>query len=188
MHVLTRPLVRSNLIIERRACRCTLEGDGGNCRVLVIQGSPGSQKVFDIQDLSVPEDSIKNWNLAVFPGPDRSAEADNPTIVKYLSCEKLRLDFDTPEERKFFSDAFLVAMREYTDALTEYEGYMRQRRRAGDRPRGPSRSVYGSPASSVASVSGAAPGLYRPLSETAPRIAPVAALSRLSLGGLGKEK
>jgi hypothetical protein len=154
----------------------------------VIQSSPGSQKIFDVQDLSVAEDSIKDWNLAVFGGPDRSAEANNPAIVKHLSCEKLRLDFDTPEERKFFSDAFLVAMREYAEALTEYEWYMRERQRTGDRPRGPSRSVYGSPASSVASVSGAAPGLYRPVSETAPRIAPVAALSRLSLGGLSKEK
>lgn len=105
----------------------------------MIQSSSAPREVFDIQDLSVPEDSIKNWNLAVFRGPCRSAEAKNPAIVKHLSCENLRLDFDTAEKRKFFSDAFLVALREYTQALAEYEGYMRQLKRAGERLKGPSR-------------------------------------------------
>lgn len=184
--------MQSNLIIDRSACKCTLEGDGGKCTVLVIQSSSSSQ-VFDIQDLSVPsvpEDSIKNWNLAVFRGPGRSAEAKNPAIVKHMSCERVRLDFDTPEERRFFSDAFLVAKREYTEALAEFEKYKRQLKHAGDRPKGPSHGVYGTPASSVASMSGAASGLHRPVStaSTAPRIAPVAAFSRLSLGGIGEEK
>lgn len=183
--------MRSNLIIDRSACKCTLEGDGGKCTVLVIQSSNSSQEIFDIQDLSVPsvpEDSIKNWNLAVFRGPGRTTEANNPAIVKHVSCERVRLGFDTPEERRFFSDAFLVAKREYTEALAEYEKYKRQLKHAGDRPKGPSHSVYATPASSVASMSGAASGLYRPVSSTAPRIAPVAAFSRLSLGGIGEEK
>lgn len=154
----------------------------------MIQSSSDSQEVFDIQDLSVPEDSIKNWNLAVFRGPGRPAEAKSPAIVKHLPCEKLRLDFETAEERQFFSDAFLVAMREYTEALAEFEKYQRQLKYAGDRPTGPSRGVYGTPASSVASMSGAASELYRPVSSTAPRIAPVATFSRISLGGFGGEE
>jgi hypothetical protein len=136
-HVLTSTLVRSNLIIDRE-CK-QLEGDGGECKVLVIQSSSASREILDIQDLSVPEDSIKNWNLAVFRGPYRSAEANNPAIVKHLYCEKLRLNFDTAEERKFFTDAFLVAMCEYTEALAKYEEYKRQLQGAGGHPRGPSR-------------------------------------------------
>lgn len=118
------------------------------------------------------------------------SRGQNPAIVKHMSCERVRLDFDTPEERRFFSDSFLVARREYTEVLAEFEKYKRQLKHAGDRPKGPSHGVYGMPASSVASMSGAASGLHRPVSSasTAPRIAPVAAFSRLSLGGIGEEK
>ncbi|KAK1829942.1 hypothetical protein QBC39DRAFT_331997 [Podospora conica] len=181
--------LRSNLIIERRACQCTSEGDGGDCKVLVIQSARSSGETFDVQTLSVPEDSIKNWNLAVFRGPGRSAEAKNPAIVKHLSCEKLRLDFKTAKERMYFSDAFMVATGEYIEALSEYEEYKQQLKLEGDHPRGPSRtSVYESPASSVATVAGAAPGVYAPVPNTVPKLPPVAAVSRFSLGVLGEEK
>ena len=174
--------MRSHLFIDRSACKCTPEGDG-DCKILVIRSSSGEK--FEVLDHSIRHGSqyaIKDWNLAIFRGPSRSSELDDPSIVKQMSCEMLQLAFRTADERKDFSEALQVARGEYVEAMAEYVKYRDKLRRDGDRPRGSSNNVYGSPSSSTVSALAGTTGSYRLASETPPRLASIAKFSELSLG------
>jgi hypothetical protein len=142
-----------------------------------------SKEKFEIIDHSIRHDSehaIKHWNLAIFRGPSRSSELDDPAIVKRMSCEMLQLAFRTPDERKHFSNALQIARGEYVDAMAEYVKYKDKLRHDSDRPRKLRTNIYGSSSSSVVPTLGETTGSYRP-SDTPPRLASIAQFSKLSL-------
>lgn len=149
--------MNSDLFIDRSACPCTATGDGGDCRILVIQHAKGDK--FKVRQLSVDDGSAKDWNLAMFRGPERSAESSDAESVPSTQCKHLFLVFRTPDERKQFSGDFDFVMGQYDEAALEYSRYREMLRRRGDRPSGPANNVYNprSPRSSVVSTSGTSP-------------------------------
>ncbi|KAK0702722.1 hypothetical protein B0H67DRAFT_558337 [Lasiosphaeris hirsuta] len=175
--------VRRHLFIDRSACRCTLEGDGGDCKILVIHSSSGEK--FEVLDHSTPDDArdaIKHWNLAIFRGPNRSVEYNDLAIVGRISCEKLQLVFQTAEERKSSRTLYRWLGASTSRPWSNTASIRTSAEHAGDHPKGPTRNVYGSPSSSAASALGATPRSFIPVSETPPTIGTLPAVSRLSLG------
>lgn len=143
--------MNTDLFIDRSACKCTDEDDGGDCPILVIQHRRGDK--IAIRRLSVSEG--KDWNLAILSGPIRSPEYTKLRIKEY---KHLFFNFRTDTERKNFSQNFDRAKDDYHDEVDDYETQKKALKYAGERPRASSQSLYSPTSPRVSGISMAMSG------------------------------
>ncbi|KAK5651816.1 hypothetical protein OQA88_11684 [Cercophora sp. LCS_1] len=110
----------TDLFIDRSACACTNEGDGGDCNVLVIQHP--KRKRFEIRQLSVcdTEDARKDWNLGAFITATSPAKTSRQDVITSADYKHLLLSFPTAAERKQFSQEFDRTTDTYYNEIVKY--------------------------------------------------------------------
>lgn len=119
--------------IDETACEC--EHGTGLCRRSVIKrrSDQESSMSFTIRRVSVDENRLEDWDLAIF-GQPRHPRYDKLKTLKRLTCRNVELEFDSVERRVDFGYHFKLALALRDDHRREVQALSAAAQSMSQRP------------------------------------------------------